>query len=185
MKGQDVTLKKFCGQCEQLVELDVEDIPKLPHPYEDWVDEPITEVSEAKRAEVETSLDGVVGVRIPVPETEAEKEELVAKFLSGQPQEFNVTGLDIPFNNPVSIFTAPNEEVQHIYVTDAGNQRIVQLNKDGSFVRQFRPRVGEPVTFANLQDVYVDEIGGRLYILDSNNLYLANLPEEGAQPEAQ
>jgi hypothetical protein len=111
----------------------------------------------------------------------------IAKFLSGQPQEFNVTGLDIPFNNPVSIFTAPNEEVQHIYVTDAGNQRIVQLNKDGSFVRQFRPRVGEPVTFANLQDVYVDEIGGRLYILDSNNLYLANLPAEGdaTQPEAQ
>lgn len=103
---------------------------------------------------------------------------MISKFLGGQPAEFNVTGLDKPFNRPVSIFTAPDEEVQHIYVADAGNQRIVQLNKDGSFVRQFKPRVGEAVSFANLQDIFVDEISGRLYILDSNNLYLATLPGE-------
>lgn len=102
----------------------------------------------------------------------------IGKYLSGQPVEFNVSGLDIPFKNPVSIFTAPNEEVQHIYVADAGNQRVVQLNKDGSFVRQFKPRAGEAVTFSNLQDIFVDEIGARLFILDSNNLYVGNLPTE-------
>jgi hypothetical protein len=102
----------------------------------------------------------------------------ISKFLGGQPAEFNVTGLDKPFNNPVAIFTAPDEEMQHIYVADAGNQRIVQLNKDGSFVRQFKPRVGEAVSFANLQDIFVDEISERLYILDSNNLYLGVIPGE-------
>jgi hypothetical protein len=106
------------------------------------------------------------------------KDGRIGKYLSGEPVEFNVSGLDMPFNNPVAIFTAPNEEVQHIYVADAGNQRIVQLNKDGSFVRQFKPRAGEAVSFASLQDIFVDEIGGRLYILDSNNLYVANIPNE-------
>lgn len=102
----------------------------------------------------------------------------IEKYLSGQLVEFNLTNMDQPFNNPVSIFTAPDEEIQHIYVADAGNRRIVQLNKDGSFVRQFKPRVGEIVSFANLQDIFVDEIGGRMYILDSNNLYAANIPGE-------
>ena len=102
----------------------------------------------------------------------------IQKYLSGQPTDFKLAGLDKPFNNPTAIFTAPNEEVQYIYIADAGNQRIVQLNKDGTFVRQFKPRAGENVSFANLQDIYVDEIGGRLYILDSNNLYVGNIPSE-------
>jgi hypothetical protein len=117
---------------------------------------------------VDLAIDGAVYVLY--------QDGRIAKFLSGQPENFEVTGLDLRFNNPVSIFTAPDEEVQHIYVADAGNQRIVQLNKDGSFVRQFKPRPGETVSFANLQDLFVDEIGDRLYILDSNNLYLTNLP---------
>jgi hypothetical protein len=117
---------------------------------------------------VDLAIDGAVYVLY--------QDGHIAKFLSGQPDNFEVTGLDLRFNNPVAIFTAPDEEVQHIYVADAGNQRIVQLNKDGSFVRQFKPRPGETVSFANLQDLFVDEIGGRLYILDSNNLHLTNLP---------
>jgi len=104
----------------------------------------------------------------------------ITKNLSGlQVEDFSVTGLDIPFKNPVSIFTAPDEEAQYIYVADAGNRRVVQLNKDGSFARQFKPRVGEDVSFTHLQDIFVDEIGGRMYILDSNNLYLTNIPTAG------
>ena len=106
------------------------------------------------------------------------KDGQIGKYESGQPVEFNVTGLDKPFSNPVSIFTAPDEEVQHIYIADAGNRRVVQLNKDGSFVRQFKPREGEAVSFANLQAIFVDEIGSWLYVLDSNNLYTANIPGE-------
>ncbi|MDX1521350.1 MAG: hypothetical protein R3264_06965, partial [Anaerolineae bacterium] len=80
----------------------------------------------------------------------------ISKFQGGQPVNFNVTGLDRPLSNPVSIFTAPDEDVQYLYVADAGNQRIVQFEKDGRFIRQFKPSVGEAVTFANLQDIFVD-----------------------------
>ncbi len=120
---------------------------------------------------VDLTIDGAIYVLY--------QDGRIEKYLSGQlDTEFTVTGLDKPFNNPVSIFTAPDEEVQYIYVADADNQRIVQLNKDGSFVRQFKPRLGEAVSFANVQDLFVDEIGGRMYILDSNNLYLTNIPAE-------
>ncbi len=119
---------------------------------------------------VDMAIDGSIYVLF--------KDGRVNKFTSGQQVEFSLSGLDIPLNNPVSIFTAPDEEVQHVYVADAGNQRIVQFNKDGSFVRQFKPRPDEAVTFANLQDIFVDELGGRLYVLDSNNLYLGNIPSE-------
>lgn len=118
---------------------------------------------------VDLAIDGSIYVLF--------KEGHISQYLGGQPDlDFKVTGLDIPLSNPVSIFTAPDEEVQYLYVADAGNQRVVQLNKDGSFVRQFKPRTGESVSFANLQDIFVDEIGGRMYILDSNNLYLTNIP---------
>lgn len=119
---------------------------------------------------VDMSIDGAIYVLY--------QNGSIKKFLGGSPADFNMTGLDVPLSNPAAIFTAPDEEVQHIYVADAGNQRIVQLNKDGSFVRQFKPRAGEAVSFANLQDLYVDEIGGRMFILDSNNLYLAKIPTD-------
>lgn len=119
---------------------------------------------------VDLAIDGAIYVLY--------QDGRIAKFLGGQPAEFNVTGLDLPFNNPVSIFSKPDEDVQHIYVADAGNRRVVQLNKDGSFVRQFKPSTDTGLSFANLQDIYVDEIGGKLFVLDSNNLYMASLGSE-------
>jgi hypothetical protein len=119
---------------------------------------------------VDLAIDGAVYVLF--------KDGRISKFEGGQPVGFNVTGLDMPLSNPVSIFTAPDEAVLHIYVADAGNRRVVQFNKDGSFVRQFKPREGESISFTNLQDIFVDEIGGRLYVLDSNGLYVGNIPAE-------
>lgn len=119
---------------------------------------------------VDLAIDGAIYILF--------KDGGISKFEAGQAVNFNVTGLDKPFKNPVSIFTAPNETVQHIYVADAGNRRVVQLNKDGNFMHQFKPREGEPISFSNLQDIFVDEIGGRLYLLDSNNLYVGNIPNE-------
>jgi hypothetical protein len=119
---------------------------------------------------VDLAIDGAVYVLF--------KDGRISKFLGGQQQDFNITGLDLPLNRPVAIYTASDETTQHIYVADAGNYRIVQLTKDGSFVRQFKPRAGEAVTFANLQDVFVDEIGARLFVLDSNNLYIGRMTTE-------
>lgn len=126
--------------------------------------EPAVDLSQA----VDFAIDGAIYVLF--------SDGRINKYQGGVPAPFQITGLDIPLNNPVSLFTAPDEEVQYVYVADAGNQRIVQLEKDGRFVRQFKPSLSDGITFGNLQDIYVDEVGGRIFILDSNNLYASNIP---------
>ncbi len=60
-------------------------------------------------------------------------------------------------------------------MADAGNQRVVQLNKDGRFVRQFKPRDEEEIDFSTLRSVFVDELTGKLYLLNDHALYIANI----------
>ena len=70
--------------CEgQVVKLNPDEYIPLPYPYEDWKDKPITELTDDQKGRLEHSLDGLTGIAIPKPETEEEKEELVAKFLEG------------------------------------------------------------------------------------------------------
>jgi Fe-S oxidoreductase len=68
---------------ERLVQVDSSNFPTLPFPYEDWEDPPIEELSEARKARRDVSLDGVANIDVPVVESDAEKAELVAKFLGG------------------------------------------------------------------------------------------------------
>ena len=78
-----IHIKDISKKTDQLFTLDLKDIPKLPYPYADWEDPPFPEISEAKRKGKNISLDGVLNITIPEPETEEEKERLVAKFLEG------------------------------------------------------------------------------------------------------
>jgi DNA-binding beta-propeller fold protein YncE len=83
--------------------------------------------------------------------------------------------LDKPLNRATAIYTAPDDVAQYIYVADAGNKRVVQLNKDGRFVRQFKPRDEESVDLNTLRSIFVDELGGKLYLLNDGGLYVANI----------
>ena len=102
----------------------------------------------------------------------------IKKFLGGEPALFQLTGLDIPLNNPTAIYTAPDDQAQYLYVADAGNQRIVQLTKDGQFIRQFKPRLEDEAIFNDLRSIYVDEISGKMFILNGSSLYAPNIPTE-------
>ena len=98
----------------------------------------------------------------------------VARFLGGQPAPFELSGLHEPLRSPTAIFT--DEDAEFVYVADAGNRRIVQLDKEGRFVRQFRPAEGS--AFDRLRGLYVDERGGRLFFVSGHALYLADIPTE-------
>jgi DNA-binding beta-propeller fold protein YncE len=99
----------------------------------------------------------------------------IRKFEGGVPVEFQVDGIDKPLGRSTAIYTAPDDVAQFIYVADAGNKRVVQLNKDGRFVRQFKPRDEESVDFNTLRSVFVDELSGKLYLLNDQALYVANI----------
>lgn len=127
---------------------------------------------------VEVDLTGAVDMAIDGDVYVLYGSGQIRKFRAGEPVEFALSGLDAPLSNPTAIYTAPDELAQYIYVADAGNQRIVQFSKQGVFLRQFKPRAGEATVFDKLQAIFVDEIGGKMYILNGNDLYGANVPVE-------
>ena len=59
------------------------DLVPLPYPYQDWKDQPIPELSEAQLERYEVGPDGISAMRMPIPKTEEERDQLVAGFLEG------------------------------------------------------------------------------------------------------
>jgi hypothetical protein len=99
----------------------------------------------------------------------------IRKFEGGSAADFKMSDLDRPLSRPTAIFAAPDDVARYIYIADSGNRRVVQLNKDGHFVRQFKPRDENTVDFDTLQSIFVDELTGKLYFLTSHGLYIANI----------
>ena len=83
------SIKDFSKDSCLLAGLDPEKFMKLPHPYEDWVDPPVRELTDDQKNRLEHSLDGLSAISISKPKTTEEQEELVAKFLAGLRKLFN------------------------------------------------------------------------------------------------
>jgi Fe-S oxidoreductase len=79
LKSQE-DLDRFIAENEGL---DPEKLVPLPHPYEDWKDEPIKPLTQEQRSRFEAGPDGVSVLQIPIPESDEERDRLVAKFLDG------------------------------------------------------------------------------------------------------
>jgi len=79
VKNQE-DLERFLDKNEGL---DVKDLVPLPHPYQDWEDEPIPALTEEQRSRYEVGPDGISATLTPVPQTEEEREKKVAAFLEG------------------------------------------------------------------------------------------------------
>jgi DNA-binding beta-propeller fold protein YncE len=116
---------------------------------------------------VDMAIDGAVYVLYA--------DGTIRKFEAGISVEFQITELDKPLSRPTAIYAAPDDVAQYIYVADPGNLRVVQLNKDGRFVRQFKPQDEAEVNFKTLRSVFADELTGKLYLLNDQTLYIANI----------
>ncbi|MEN6478702.1 MAG: hypothetical protein ABFD20_03575 [Anaerolineales bacterium] len=102
----------------------------------------------------------------------------VHKFFNGEEQPFPMTGLPSKMSNPTSIFVSGAQEPDaagYIYVTDRGNERIVQFDKQGNYVRSFKANTSEPY-MAALGGVYVDESTARMFIFSERYFVLVSLP---------
>jgi len=102
----------------------------------------------------------------------------IQKFFNGEPQPFSMDGLPTGMRSPTTIIVSGPQDPEapgYVYVTDAGNERIVQFTKDGGFVRQLQAKEGEP-QLRDLRGVYVDEESGRVFIVSGNTLWLADIP---------
>lgn len=101
----------------------------------------------------------------------------IDKFYEGEPQAFSMSGLPSPMRSPTTLFVSGSgdDEGGYLYVTDTGNERIVQFDKSGNYIRQFKDKMGG-VRMEALRAVYVDESTGRLFWISDRTLWLANIP---------
>jgi hypothetical protein len=116
---------------------------------------------------VDLAVDGDVWV--------LNSEGTVLRFRGGQRITFQLSGLDTPLKNPAAIYTRP--EVDSVYIADAGNQRLVEFDKNGRFVRVFKPHAQEGDAFNALKTLLVNDAERKLYFVSGNTLYQANLPK--------
>jgi hypothetical protein len=97
----------------------------------------------------------------------------IRKFFAGAERPFAASRIADPIRRPVAITVDSEARQGAIYVADAHGARILQLNTDGAYLRQFRA-IGD--AFDALEDALVDERGGRLFALSNGKLYVARLP---------
>ncbi len=92
----------------------------------------------------------------------------VLKFEKGElVLDSRLKELDQPFSDPRAIFTTTDSE--YLYILDAGNKRIVVTDKDGLYQSQYLCE-GEGA-FADPKGLFVDEVGGVIYLLDGTKIY--------------
>jgi hypothetical protein len=104
----------------------------------------------------------------------------LVKFFAGEQKPFEIKGLPEPLSAPVAIVASLEDD--YLYIADAGNGRIVEIAKDGTFKRQFRPSEGDALR--DMKNLYLDETSGAFYILTTDGLYKANLPRPESAPAA-
>jgi len=102
----------------------------------------------------------------------------IIKFFKGDPQPFDMLGLPSPMRSPTSLFISGKKEPEadgYVYVVDNGNERILEFDKAGNYIRQFQTRAGL-TQFKAIQGIYVDGQRNSLFVLSGGKLWFANLP---------
>jgi hypothetical protein len=127
-------------------------------------------------ADKKPDMNGVVDMAIDGHIWLLHSDGRLLKFLSGEQRPFTWTELPTPLSSPTAL--AMSQDGDRLYVADPENARIIEATKEGKFLRQFRAREGEPLR--DIKDLFLDEAKGMFYILTSNQLYKAAVPQPGA-----
>jgi hypothetical protein len=127
-------------------------------------------------AEKKPDMSGLVSLAIDGHIWLLHSDGRLLKFLSGEQRPFAWSELPTPLSNPTAL--AMSQDGDRLYVADPGNARIIEATKEGKFLRQFRAREGDPLR--DVKHLYLDEAKGMFYILTSNQLYKASVPQPGA-----
>lgn len=98
------------------------------------------------------------------------------KYFGGEARSFLVQGVPDGLSAPTAVAVPLDSE--QLYIADVGNARIVELTKEGKFVRQFRPREGQ--LLRDVRSMFLDEANARFYILTADGLYAADVPAAAA-----
>ncbi|MEA3336097.1 MAG: hypothetical protein U9R25_09335 [Chloroflexota bacterium] len=94
---------------------------------------------------------------------------------------------DTPLAQPQAFFVGSEAgTAQNLYIVDSGNGRIVEFDKTGKYLQQFRPDDRTDLEkLRKMRDLYVDEIGGYFYILTEDGLYRTDIPQPQVEAEVE
>ena len=109
---------------------------------------------------VDIAIDGSVWVLF--------SDGSIVKYTQGKKDAFTVIGLDQPFGEAVKIFTSP--EVEHVYVVDRANTRVVVLDKSGEYVAQYQWS-----GIAGVKDFVVSEALKKTFFLTGEKVFTIDL----------
>lgn len=84
------------------------------------------------------------------------------KYAMGVKQDFVISGLDYDFNNPSAINA--KEELSNIYILDQANKRMVALDKEGKYMKQY---ISEEWT--NLKNLTVS-LNQKAYLINGSEI---------------
>ncbi len=104
----------------------------------------------------------------------------VQTFFQGRQQPFVLeTPPDSPISGPRAIYTGSAAgAAQTLYIADSGGGRILEYDKSGKYLRQFRPAdKTDQEKLRRMTDLQVDELNRTFYILASDGLYRTDIPE--------
>ena len=102
----------------------------------------------------------------------------IKKFLQGEVVTFNMASLPSSMRSPMAMCVSGEKDPEatgYVYVADTGNNRIVQFDKQGNYVRQFCNQSGE-TQLDQVRGLYVDEANSRIFFVSGSTLWLADLP---------
>lgn len=139
--------------------------------------------SDYMSPQLDVDLTGVVDMTIDGNLYVLFADGRILKLYDGKPQPFPMNGLPTSMRSPTTIFVSGPQEPDaegYVYVTDTGNQRILQFDKAGNYIRQLKAKSGEP-QMEQLRGIYVDEESKRMFILSGRILWLADIPPIGAE----
>lgn len=109
---------------------------------------------------VDMAIDGSVWVLF--------SDGTIVKYTQGKKDAFQMIGLDQPFGEAVKLFTSP--EVEHLYVIDRANTRVVVLDKSGEYAAQYQWS-----GIAGVKDFVVWEALGKMFFLTGEKVFTVEL----------
>jgi hypothetical protein len=123
---------------------------------------------------VDFAIDGAIYV--------LQKNGTILKYYGRQPVQFAITGLPEAFLqvNAIAV-NGPDQFRGSVFVLDSGAGSVVELDKTGKFLRQYR---GANDEFAGARDISMDPTSNTLYVATPERLFSFAVPAPTIAPAA-
>ncbi|MCK4539683.1 hypothetical protein KAU09_00840 [Candidatus Parcubacteria bacterium] len=120
-----------------------------------WIQEPVL-IDDF----VSMSIDGHIYV--------LGKNNQAVKYLRGKALDFSLEAIEPPLVNPIKI--QASEKNDYLYILEPSEKRLIVYDKNGQFIMQYMEKI-----FSSLKDFALDEANKRVYLLNDNSVYQADL----------